>query len=236
MQEKSFEDKFNELAVFFNAAAHELRTPVTTGKIYIQLLLESMRNQGDLTAVANLSKAEAQLNKLNLLISNVLDVSRMHANKFNVITEPTDVNEAVHSAIAAKENTLARHSLQFTGELTSKAEANRDRIIQVVSNLIDNAVKFSSAKSTIQIELFEDLTNVFISVRDEGKGISETNLPKIFDEDLRKDQKEKQSGLGISLFVSKAIIEKMGGRLTVESKEGAGAKFTVQLQKAANGS
>src|SRR6476646_1506158 len=153
MQEKSFEDKFNELAVFFNAAAHDLRTPVTTGKIYIQLLLESMKKQGDDAAVVHLSKAEAQLNKLNLLIANILDVSRMHANKFNVVTEPTNVNEAVHAAVSAKQNTLSKHSVVVHGEVVSNADANRDRIIQVVSNILDNAVKFSPTKSAVEVKL-----------------------------------------------------------------------------------
>jgi signal transduction histidine kinase len=231
-EEKSFEDKFNALAVFFNAAAHELRTPVTTGKIYIQMLAETMKQKGDDAAVENLSKAEGQLNKLNLIITNVLDVSRMHTGKFNVSCEETEVNDAVDAAIKYKEIALAKHVIVKEGHIWDKAFVNKERVIQVVSNLLDNAAKFSKAKSNIHIELSENETSVFVKITDEGKGISEDDISKIFDEDFRKNKAEKMSGLGISLYISKAIAEKMKGSLTVESDIGKGSCFTLQLPKA----
>lgn len=226
----SFEEKFNDLAVFFNAAAHELRTPVTTGKIYIQLLQEQLKD-ADPLAKENLLKAEAQLNKLNQLIGNILDVSRMHTGKFKVINEEVDLNEALTGAIQFKQANLTKFKFSRIGNAHVKVSGNRERIIQIVMNLLDNAMKFSKPGDEILLETIDSDEYINIQISDHGKGIDPADLPMIFNDDFKKNKSEKSAGLGIGLFVSKAIADQMNAQLQIESELNKGTTVTLRLLK-----
>jgi two-component system sensor histidine kinase VicK len=216
---------------FLNVASHDLRTPVTTMKIYVQLMEEQLQKSGNELQLPYIQKIEQQLNKLNGLIGNLLDVSRMQTGKFHVNVEAVDIDEIIEKAIKQVTPTLKKHQVVLNGKAKKMVDGEDTRLLQVMNNLIDNAVKFSPKGGTVTIDVSNEDEGCVIKITDEGIGIDEADQPNIFDRYYKMNKNDKNfPGLGIGLFTSKSIVEGSGGTLHVESKKGAGSTFITWLQ------
>jgi PAS domain S-box-containing protein len=212
---------------FIGVAGHELRTPITTIKGYLQLMETSGEGA---EAREFLGKALRQVNKLNRLVSELLDVSKIQAGKLQYNMIPCRLLPLVRESIETVRQIYSTHSI----DCILPAEdylitADSVRIEQVLINFLTNAIKYSPDNTPIILTVRQEGDSVVVSVRDEGIGISPEYLQTIFDRYFRINPVSAIGGLGIGLYISKEIISRHGGAIWAESREGAGSTFYFSL-------
>ncbi len=223
---------------FIKMASHELNTPVTSIKGYVQLLLSLFTETKSETKVTPetiagaLIKIDKQVLRLVRFISELLDLSRIEEGQFEIQKQIFDLNELVEETIQDIMITHPQQKINYRSSFNCKVDADKDRIAQVLSNIIMNAVKYSPHSKNIDISIHSlSQGKVGIGVKDYGIGINKADLEKIFERFYRsRDNKEETfPGFGVGLFVSKEIVEKHGGSITVKSEIGKGSTFTIIL-------
>jgi signal transduction histidine kinase len=230
--EKDLNESMELQSRFMNVAAHELRTPVTTFSLLLQLTKRSFQ-KGIPVDGSVLDRLLAQSSRLSRLVLDLLDVSRLSRGEFNLKKEEIDLNSVVSECLDDIKLIDDEREINFT-PLNQKLMLNVDktRIFQVISNLIENAIKYTPENSPIQISL-ETGSNysVKLSVKDHGLGIPKEQIQNLFSPFSRghSDLEIKKGGLGLGLFVCKGIIEMHGGTIGVESNEGQGSNFFFTL-------
>ena len=225
---------------FMSVASHELRTPVTAIKGFLELLQSgkplplSAEHQGFLDAVGR------NTDRLEKLINDLLDMSRLESGMVTIQTSVFDFNGVVAQVVDEMQSDLESHHLEIqTPEERSAVlvEADRDRVCQVMTNLLSNAVKYAPAGSGIWIRVDSPQQNcgglVKVSVADNGPGISAQDIENLFQKFFRVDNSTTRSaaGTGLGLAISKALIELHGGKIWVESELGRGSTFSFTIPK-----
>lgn len=214
---------------FIGVASHELKTPLTSLKGYLQLI---SYKKGELSPSVKqyIDKAILALNKLQNLVNDLLDVSKIQAGRLEYSMEPVNLIELVKSCV---EN--ARHvfpSFEFIFDLDGEftVNGNAERLEQVLMNLINNAVKYSPASRTVIIRASQNGNNVRVYVTDYGIGLSDKQQERIFERFYRvEDKKYMSSGLGMGLYISQEIISHHKGKIGVQSELGQGSTFYFDL-------
>ena len=226
-QKKAMEQKDE----FISIASHELKTPVTSVKGYVQLLKHNFDKLEDKHAVALLNKADIQLNKLTNLINELLDVRKMENGQLQYQSEIFDLDELVKEIIEETEQVFPDHHFVFEKCEPCRIFGDRNKIGQVVTNLLENAGKYSPAQSTIVITAKLDGNKVTVMVRDHGIGIPENQQDKIFERFYRVngEQENTYSGLGLGLYISAEIIRRHDGEIGVESELNQGSTFYFNM-------
>jgi PAS domain S-box-containing protein len=217
---------------FISIASHELRTPVTSLKLYVQVLQKQLSSRrGDESLARSFAKMDAQLNKLTLLIEDLLNVSRIEHGKLEFHEDWFDLNGVVKDTVEQIQSTTSKHHMRIEGRVNQLVWGDKDRIGQVLTNLLTNAVKFSPLADTIIVRLTTAQDAVVVSVQDFGIGIEKEHLNHIFDRFHRVSDPEEKTypGLGIGLYVAREIIQRHSGTLTVESEKGKGSLFSFTL-------
>ncbi len=217
---------------FLSIASHELRTPVTSIKGYTQLA-KMLTREGDLeTSDEYLDIALDQIDRMSRLILELLDVSRIETGRLEIRREPITwanfVRDAVHRHHTAVSDRRFHVSVP---DDTKSVTGDRDRLEQVLGNLLENAVKYSPDGSDIAVTV-EDRGDAFItSVCDRGIGIPQDELGQVFERFHRGRQVSSTNygGLGLGLYITKQIIERHGGAIWVDSREGQGTTFSFSL-------
>jgi PAS domain S-box-containing protein len=221
-EQKMKEQKKDE---FISVASHEMKTPLTTAKAYLQLLEHSLTHE-DEKSFLYAKKASAAVKRLNDLISELLDVSKIQFGKLNFNIENFDFNEMIDQAIENIQYSSPNHVIIKTGEVDKEVTGDKDRLQQVVINLLSNAVKYSPESDKVFIHIQNDDDEIKVSVTDYGIGISSQNIEKIFERYYRVEDNSIQfSGLGIGLFISNEIMQRHHGKLWAESEPGKGSTF-----------
>ena len=216
---------------FVGVATHELKTPVTSIKAYAQILLNRFRKDGNETSARMVEKMDAQLNKLIGLIGDMLDVTKIEGGKLQFQESFYDFNELVSEVVEELQRITSDHKIVLSLDNTKKVYGDRERIGQVLTNLISNAIKYSPASEIIQISTMLQGTTVKMCVEDHGVGISKDNQHKIFERFYRVSGPDSQTfpGIGLGLYISHEIIKRQGGRIWVESEEGKGSIFCFEV-------
>lgn len=220
---------------FVANVSHELKTPLASISGFAETLMhESGENKETISEFSRIIYEEAQ--RLKILINSLLELSRLEADNSEINLKPTDIDAVLRSAL----NLIHHQQLPETINLeyipaASKPiiDSDTDLIMQVVTNLLDNAVKYSSLSGTVKLQL-EDLgTNIRINVIDTGIGIPDHEQQRIFERFYRVDKarSRKTGGSGLGLAITKHLLEKLGGSITVASKPGEGSVFSVYLPK-----
>jgi two-component system CheB/CheR fusion protein len=213
---------------FIGVASHELKTPLTSLKGYIQLLeyVENLPQE----ATTYISKAVASVNKLQHLIDELLDASKIEAGKLKFSKDILNLTDLVDMCI---ENSNCMYQVrQIKRELNPgiKVYGNAERLEQVLMNLINNAVKYSPEDKEIIVRAKSDLNSAIVSVTDFGIGMSESDQRKIFERFYRVDGHESSTpGLGVGLYIASKIIQEHGGEISVRSKLHEGSEFSFSL-------
>jgi two-component system CheB/CheR fusion protein len=213
---------------FIGVASHELKTPLTSLKGYLQLIGEHPQlPQGIRSFVW---KANSSMIKLQNLINDLLDVSKINAGRLQFSRGRLDLSVLVAASVENAEAIYTSHRFIRTIKPGVYIEGNEERIDQVVMNLISNAVKYSPEKKDIRITVESDEENAFVRVLDEGIGLTTQNQQKIFDRFFRvEDRKFQASGLGMGLFIASQIIKEHGGMMGVNSRLNDGSEFFFQI-------
>lgn len=216
---------------FIGIASHELKTPVTSIKAYTQVLERMLTQKGDLKEAGMINRMDVQLNRLTSLIGDLLDVTKINSGKLQFNDADFDFNEHVKELIEDLSRTTTRHTLVEKLVPTGIVYGDKERIGQVITNLITNAIKYSPQANEIIIysEIKDDKVNLY--VQDFGIGISKDNLEKVFEQFYRVSGNMQHTfpGLGLGLYISSEIIKREGGRIWVTSEEGKGSTFCFSL-------
>ncbi len=215
---------------FISIASHELKTPITTIKAYVQLLQRHLALHRDQEALLYVYKVDAYLHKLTGLVGDLLDVSKMKAGKLQFNEEDITFDELVQNCISDIQPTTTTHQILLAGKTSAVVRGDRIRVEQVINNLLVNAIKYSPSADKVRVHLQRKGSEVVTSVKDYGMGIAKDKQHKIFEKFYRVLETSKGfSGLGIGLYLSAEIVERHGGRIWVESQKGHGSIFYFTL-------
>lgn len=214
---------------FLSMVSHELKTPVTSLKAYTQILQRRFIREGQDVAAEHLGKMDAQINKLVVLINDLLDVGKVTSGKVPFHESPFPLDEMINEAIEEVQRTTDQHHIQFDTLCNRTIIGDRDRIGQVVINLLTNAIKYSPDAETVLVTTNTDDASVTVSVRDFGIGISAEHLPHLFERFYRAEHHNTVSGLGLGLAIASDIILRHNGTIWAESELGQGTTFFFTL-------
>ena len=228
---------------FIRMASHELKTPVTSIKGYVQLLLTMFRDHETSNAnissqaiQTSLSTIDKQIIKLNRLMSELLDLSRIDSGKLELKMQNFDLVDLVKETVDDVQQTT-QHQILVNDKADCRFFGDKDRIGQVLLNLLTNAVKYSPKTNSIEVNINKPSQNIIsISVKDHGIGIDKKDHEKIFERFYRVEGKTEQTypGFGIGLFIASEIINRHNGTISVESEKSKGSTFTFTLPIAVN--
>jgi len=226
-QRKSLDQKDEFIAI----ASHELKTPVTSIKGYVQLLRYHFNEEGNTRAEEMLGKADVQINKLSSLISELLDVKKIETGQLQYNLERFNLCTLVKEMVTELENFSNSHIINLKTHGDCMLYGDSNKISQVISNLIENAIKYSPPRSEIIVEVSEAGGKARCSVQDFGMGIPKDQQSRIFERFYRVTGPIENTfpGLGLGLYISAEIIKKHHGKLSVESEYGKGSTFTFEL-------
>ncbi|MEO6539181.1 MAG: CheR family methyltransferase, partial [Ferruginibacter sp.] len=214
---------------FISIASHEMKTPLTSAKAYLQLLEMSLDKKDEATSLY-VKKASYAVARLSELISELMDVSKIQHGKLDYNISTFNFNEMIKHTVEDINSISLKHAIVATGTVGSAVEGDRERLQQVVINLLNNAIKYSPDSLDVYINVAEKDGEVKVSVKDNGIGISKQHLNKIFDRYYRVEEHAIQfQGLGIGLFISNEIIQRHHGKLWAESEPGKGSTFSFTI-------
>lgn len=232
-----FKSSIDQRDEFISVASHELRTPLTSLKLQLQLskrwLDSSAPTKGDKVAKA-VEVCGNQVNRLQALIDDLLDVTRISARKLRYKFENVDLVEVVRDVVEQfNENSIepGRH-LNLKAPKTFVVYCDRSRMEQVLTNLLSNAEKYGLGKP-IEVSLLDEGDRARILVRDQGVGIPKDQQARIFERFERAESADHVAGLGLGLYIAREIIHGHEGTIHVESDEGRGATFVVEIPRQA---
>jgi len=216
---------------FIAMVSHELKTPLTSLKGYIQVVLRKLRDSGEDKVQGVMEKANSQVEKMTAMINGFLDLSRLESGKLSINHGQFDIADLI---IEVKEDIQARistHEILFASVKSAMINADRDKISHVLQNLISNATKYSPQGSKINVTCDTDNENLIVRVSDQGMGISEQDLGKVFDRYFRAEDSKLSTiaGFGIGLYICNEIITRHGGQIWAESELGKGSTFTFSI-------
>jgi len=216
---------------FIAMVSHELKTPLTSVKGYIQLMQRKLIKTEDEAFPKMLDKTDLQINKMTAMINGFLDISRLESGKIHINREFFDLSILIKEAEEEFSATTSSHILVFDPVESVKITADRNKIGQVIHNLISNAFKYSPNGSTIHVSCTADDEFAYVNVRDNGKGIKPEDATHIFDRYYRveNDNMHSISGFGIGLYLCSEIINRHKGTISVESEIGRGSDFVFSL-------
>ncbi len=222
---------------FLSVASHELKTPVTSIKAYTQVLQRIFAAQGEDKAVQLLGKMDGQINKLTVLIGDLLDATKIESGKLKMREEYFDFNGLVQEVVEEIQRTAPEHRIIAKLSETRQLFGDRDRIGQVIVNFLTNAVKYSPNTRDIYVQTKLDGRSVTLSVKDRGIGIPREKMKNLFERFYRVEGKYESTypGLGLGLYISKEIIERQGGTIAADSEKGKGSTFSFTLPLRKNG-
>lgn len=216
---------------FIGTASHELKTPVTSLKAFAQVLEHRFRAAGDMRSAELLTKMDRQLNRLTLLIRDLLDETKIKEGKLQLQVSTFDYSDLLREIIEDVQHTTTQHTIVYEGVPGVAIAGDRERLGQVLTNLLTNAVKYSPHADRVLVTASLDGDEIITRVRDFGIGIPEQQQGHVFERFFRAEIKEPESypGLGLGLYISAEIVSRHGGRIWVESTEGEGATFAFAL-------
>ena len=216
---------------FISMASHELKTPITSLKGFLGLLQRRLTTRGDETALHYLARMDTQVNKLTRLINDLLNLSRIQTGQIDYQAERFEMDALVQEIVENVQGTTQSHHLILEEQAQAEIFGDRDRIGQVLINLLNNAIKYSPRADTVLVRVAKDRGQVIVSVQDFGIGIAKEHQHKIFERfyQVNDPQEKTYPGLGIGLFISCEIVRRHGGQLWVESKKDEGATFHCSL-------
>ncbi len=225
-QQMEFEKKKDE---FISIASHELKTPVTSVKLFIQHLAKKARIEKEEDYLKYLLKIDGQINNMTDLINDLLDISRIEAGKLQFYQEYFILDDLISETVEALQS--EKNQIQVEGETKQKIYADKQRVAQVLINLLTNAIKYSPHSKKIYVKASKIDGKVTVSVQDFGIGISKKNQQKIFDRFYREDGNRERTypGLGIGLYIASEIVKRHNGTIGVESVKGKGSTFFFTL-------
>ncbi|MFL5625912.1 MAG: ATP-binding protein [Ktedonobacteraceae bacterium] len=221
---------------FLSMASHELKTPITSISGQAQVMLRRISKKQELPEEfvdirTALERINEQTRRLNTLVDDLLSLSSIRSGKLNLRISACNLGEICRSVVEEQRSISGRTIDIVLPASPVIIQADSDRISQVVTNLVSNALKYSSPESPVRVAVSAEKKVALLKVHDSGQGISQEELAHIFDTFYRAQDAHtsKQSGWGLGLAICKDIVERHGGRIWCESKVNDGSTFFVEL-------
>jgi len=220
---------------FIGMVSHELKTPLTSLQGYVQIMQMMAKKAEQPLLLTNLEKSETQIKKMTKLITGFLDVGRYGSGQIHLLPETFEMQDLINEMISETKLISLSNAIFFSpckDPITVKAD--RDKIGQVITNLLSNAIKYSAASRPITINCSINKNKVTVSITDEGMGIPANQLDKLFNRYYRVEGEHMRntSGFGVGLYICKEIIDRHNGQIWAESQEGKGSVFSFTLPAA----
>ena len=221
---------------FLGNVSHELKTPIFNIQGYIETLLDGAMDDEEVK-VLFLQKAAASAERLNTLVNDLLDISKMESNAMKLKLSEFDITELVRDVFESYQKQANERSTHLIFkedcEHPYKVLADKERIRQVLNNLIGNSISYGKEGGTTSIGLYDLHQNILIEVSDNGEGIEAEHLPRLFERFYRTDKSRSRNsgGSGLGLSIVKHIVEAHNQKIEVVSKLGKGTTFSFSLKK-----
>lgn len=225
---KHYEKQKDEFA---SVIMHELKGPVSTIDGYLQLLSGHLTRRGDKKLLGYTKSMETQIHRLTSLINGLLNSSKIRAVGFKFQNEVFELNELIAQTIKDVQKTSTTHELINKSHIERYVRGDRERIAQVLVNLLINAIRYSPNASKVIVTTSLKQGNIIISVEDFGIGISKINQKKVFERFFRLNNSSKETfyGVGLGLDISSQIVRHHKGKKWIQSTEGNGSLFNFSL-------
>ena len=212
--------------------SHELRTPLTSIKGFAETLLAGAMADAD-TCRRFLTIIDGEATRLMNLVGDLMDLSRLESRAVSMEPTALRLDALISEAVSQMRPQAERHhvALRLGGTAPVTALADRDRILQVLTNLVDNAIKFTPEGGVVEISLVPSAAEAVVAVSDTGRGIPADDLPRVFDRFYRveRSRSREAGGTGLGLAITRHIVEAHGGRISAASRLNAGSTFTFTL-------
>jgi K+-sensing histidine kinase KdpD len=218
--------------LFISLAAHELRTPMTTMNGYIQLILAKLRDKKKVDTKW-IYELAFEANRLKLLVDEFLEINRVRTGKVQYDLRQISLSETIKRAVSAFSFTKPDRKIVLINKINSKKDkivGDMDRLIQVFTNILENADKYSPEDKEIVIKTNNKTFFFAVDITDKGQGIERKDLPSIF-KGFYKGKHSLHEGMGLGLYLAKRIIDAHKGEIYIKSKVGKGTKITIKLPK-----
>jgi PAS domain S-box-containing protein len=219
-------------STFVSTVSHQLRAPLTSIYGFAETLLRRDVLFGEEERRTFLEYIASEAQRLTTIVDTLLSVARLEAGDMQVELTPTDLRAVVSDAISSVQEGAIVNGHRFVLELPDEplaASADREKLGQILRNLLDNAVKFSPDGGTVTVEAHRRAGRVEVRVVDQGEGIPEAEREHIFSKFQRADSTGGHGGAGLGLFIARGLVLAMGGRIWVDSAEGGGSSFAFEL-------
>lgn len=216
---------------FMGMVSHELKTPITSLKIYIQILQQMAAKNGQLSYLSTLEKSLKQVDNMTGMINSFLNVSRLDSGLMHLDKSEFDMQVLLAEMEDEVLSTITTHHFIFERAGSVTVHADREKILQILHNLIGNAVKYSPNGSMVTVDYGVENNFCWVQVRDEGRGIAPDDQARIFERYYRVKHSDSSSisGFGIGLYLCKEIVELHGGTIEVQSEVNKGTSFQFRL-------
>ncbi|AYO57458.1 hypothetical protein CO230_04570 [Chryseobacterium sp. 6424] len=225
-----FKNLVSQKDTFLGIASHELKTPLTSLKLYAQVLERMLKKSGDEKNAEFAHKMDMQVVKLTSLIADLLDVTKINAGKIHLNEHLFNFAKLVEETVEEQQMSTS-HKIEVYMESEGMVFADKERIAQVMSNLISNAIKYSPEAQRIVVQTKADGNNIIFCVQDFGIGMPAEKIHKVFEQYYRVsgDEENTYPGLGLGLYIAAQIIERSNGKIWVESELDKGSVFYFSL-------
>ncbi|MFD1255978.1 ATP-binding protein [Mucilaginibacter terrae] len=216
---------------FIGMVSHELKTPLTALKAYVQMLNNWAKKQKDNFTIGTLSKVDKQVKKMLNMINSLLNLSGAEAGKIHLNKAEFRLDVLINEVVEETLFITSTHNIIINPCNTVSINADRDKIEQVLVNLLSNAAKYSDNTADIEIGCVLKDSEVEVSIKDKGLGIAPADIDKLFMPHYRVESKETENiaGFGIGLYLCAEIINRHNGKIWVESEPGKGSNFKFTL-------
>ena len=234
---QDLQQKNQEIQSFYHTLSHELKTPLTAAREFVSILVDGLAGSLTPTQLEYLGYVKEGCDQMTTCLNDILDITRMETGRFSVRPVAAPLLPLIHRTLAGfagRARTLGIEIEETYAPDLPDGHLDPHRVTQVVSNLVDNALKFTPAGGKVRIEAGLSLgaaDRLLVSVSDTGKGIEAAHLDHIFERlyQVRDGSEQSRMGLGLGLFICREIVRLHGGELTVTSRVGAGTTFRFTL-------
>lgn len=229
---EQLEKALEQRDLFIAMASHELKTPLTAASLYSDMLNTKLASKA-LPEMRLSQSIVSELSRLKRLVKELLQIESIKKGKMEYNWEKCSIQQIIKQAVKSIKQVYPFHTIYVKYHLTTGKDivfGDFDKLLQVITNLLTNAAKYSLPNSMITILLEEKEDSLVVSVIDKGKGIHKKDLPKLFDK-FYKGENSLHEGMGLGLYLIKHIVDTHGGTLTVQSALNKGTTVSVQLRK-----
>jgi|SRR5690606_34909195 len=222
---------------FLSNISHEFKTPLFAIQGYIDALQDGLIDEDTKLANKFLDKAANNLDRLSYLIKDIDEISKLESGELSINFQQFDLSILINEVIESLELKAQKHKIRLhfndKPKTHSMVNADREKVRQVLANLLSNSIKYGKENGETEITLFELHDQMLIEIADDGIGIDEENLPRIFERFYRTEKSRARDvgGSGLGLSIVKHILEAHQQTISVQSKEGTGSTFSFTLEK-----